>query len=189
MRQLLAIPILICALALAAGCGNTSGPSVPAASGGASAGPGAASGGYSAFFGCLRQHGVSVPDPAPSGPGAVDAWVNQQSAQNVFEHAYQNQACQSQLPHSDPYWHPAGQQQPNPQQLEPLRAFAVCMRAHGIQMSDPDPATGDMPIGGRLAHVTRAQLNNDPGYKAAFAACKSKLPGHLGSKYGKGISR
>jgi hypothetical protein len=177
MRQLLAIPILICALALAAGCGNTSGPSVPAASGG-----------YGAFFGCLRQHGVSVPDPAPSSPGTVDAWVDQQSAQNGFEHAYQDQACQSQLPASDPYWQPANRA-PSAHDLEAMRAFAVCMRAHGIQVSDPDPATGDITIGGRLAHVSRAQVFNDPGYKAAYQACKSKLPGHLGSKFGRGISR
>jgi hypothetical protein len=175
MRQILAIPILICGLALAAGCGNTAGPSVPAANGSASPSASAASGGYSAFFGCLRQHGVSVPDPAPSSPGAVDAWVDQQSAQNPgFDPAAV--ACQSQLPASDPNSHPANDP-PTAQELEQLRTFAVCMRAHGIQVSDPDPATGDTPVGGRLAHVTKAQLNNDPGWKAAYQACKSKLPG------------
>jgi hypothetical protein len=87
-------------------------------------------------------------------------------------------ACQSQLPASDPNSHPANDP-PTAQGLEQERAFAVCMRAHGIQMSDPDPHTGDTPIGGRLAHVTRAQLNNDPGFNAAYQACKSKLPGGL----------
>jgi hypothetical protein len=64
------------------------------------------------------------------------------------------------------------------------------MRAHDIDMSDPTPA-GDTPIGRRLAHVTKAQLNNDPGWKAAYQACKSKLPG--GAEWsptgGKGKSR
>jgi hypothetical protein len=87
-------------------------------------------------------------------------------------------ACQSQLPASDPNSHPANDP-PTAQGLEQERAFAVCMRPHGIQMSDPDPHTGDTPIGGRLAHVTRAQLNNDPGFNAAYQACKSKLPGGL----------
>ena len=64
---------------------------------------------------------------------------------------------------------------PTAQQLEQLRTYAMCMRAHGIDMSDPTP-TGDMHILGRLAHATQAQLNNDPGYKAAKAACKDKLP-------------
>jgi hypothetical protein len=66
MRRILALPILVCGLALAAGCSKAPGPDIPTASGSASASPGAASGGYSAFFGCLRQHGISVPDPAPS---------------------------------------------------------------------------------------------------------------------------
>jgi len=64
---------------------------------------------------------------------------------------------------------------PTAQELEQDRAFAVCMRAHGIQVSDPD-RTGDMNIGGRLEHVTRAQLHADPGFKAALRACKDKLP-------------
>jgi hypothetical protein len=167
-----ALPILICGLALAAGCSNTSGPGVPTANGSASASPGAASGGYGAFFGCLRQHGISVPDPAPSTVAAVGEWVDQQSAQNGgFDHAAV--ACQSQLPASDPNSHPAAPA--TAQELEQLRTYAVCMRAHGIQMSDPTP-TGDMSIGGRLAHVSRAQLNADPGYKAANQACKDKLP-------------
>jgi len=67
-------------------------------------------------------------------------------------------------------------QLPSAQQLEQLRTYAVCIRAHGIDMSDPTP-TGDMTVGGRLAHSTRAQVNNDPGFKAAYQACKNKLPG------------
>jgi hypothetical protein len=51
------------------------------------------------------------------------------------------------------------------------------MRAHGIDISDPDPTTGDMPLGGRLANATRAQVQNDPGYKAAHDACQDKLRG------------
>jgi hypothetical protein len=174
MRRILALPLLICGLALAAACSRAPGPDIPAASGSASASPGAAPGGYSAFFGCLHQHGISVPNPAPSSPGTVGEWVDQQSAQNPgFDHAAV--ACQSQLPASDPNSH-ATAPPATAQELEQLRTYAVCMRAHGIQMSDPDP-TGDMQTGGRLAHATRAQELNDPGYKAAFAACKDKAGG------------
>jgi hypothetical protein len=174
MRRILAIPILICGLALAAACSVAPGPDIPAASGSGSASPSAASGGYSAFFGCMRQHGISVPDPAPSSPGTVGEWVDQQSAQNPgFDPAAV--ACQSQLPASDPNSH-ATAPPVTAQELEHLRTYAVCMRAHGIDMADPTP-TGEMPIGGRLAHATRAQVFNDPGYKAAFAACKDKAGG------------
>ena len=173
MRRILAIPILVCGLVLAAACSRAPGPDIPNASGSASASPSAASGDYSAFFGCMHQHGISVPDPAPSSPGTVGEWVDQQSAQNPgFDPAAV--ACQSQLPASDPNSH-ATAPPATAQQLEQLRTYAVCMRAHGIDMSDPTP-TGETIIGGRLEHVTRAQLNNDPGYKAAQAACKDKLP-------------
>ena len=165
-----AIPILICGLALAAGCSKTADPAVPTANGSGSASPGAASGGYGAFFGCLRQHGISVPDSAPSSPGAVGEWMRQQKEQNPAEYRAAARACQNQMPPTGP-----GTTLPTAQELEQDRAFAVCMRAHGIQVSDPD-RTGDMQTGGRLAHATRAQELNDPGYKAANQACKAKLP-------------
>lgn len=178
MRRLLAIPILVCGLVLAAACSRAPGPDIPNASGSAGASPSAASGDYSAFFGCMHQHGISVPDPAPSSPGTVGEWVDQQSAQNPgFDPAAV--ACQSQLPASDPNSH-ATAPPATVQELEQLRTYAVCMRAHGIDMADPTP-TGDTIIGGRLAHATRAQLDNDPGYKAAQAACKDKLPANWNS--------
>jgi hypothetical protein len=46
------------------------------------------------------------------------------------------------------------------------------MRAHGIDMSDPDPKTGNMTTGS----VTRDQEQNDPAFEAAEAACRDKLP-------------
>jgi signal transduction histidine kinase len=61
------------------------------------------------------------------------------------------------------------------QELEQYRAYAACMREHDIDMSDPDP-TGNMQVGGRLADVTRAELETDPGFKAASAACAENLP-------------
>jgi hypothetical protein len=33
-----------------------------------------------------------------------------------------------------------------------------------------------MIIGGRLGNLNRTQVEADPGYKAAYAACKDKLP-------------
>jgi hypothetical protein len=51
-------------------------------------------------------------------------------------------------------------------------SFARCMRAHDIDMSDPDPKTGNMTTG----YVTRDQEQHDPAFKAAEAACRDKLP-------------
>src|SRR5262249_30993978 len=133
------------------------GPAIPAASGSGSATPGAASGDYSAFFGCMHQHGISVPNPAPSSPGTVGEWVDQQSAQNPgFDPAAV--ACQSRLPASDPNSH-ATAPPVTAQERERLRTYAVCMRAHGIDMADPTP-DGEMHLGGRLEHASRAKVFN-----------------------------
>jgi signal transduction histidine kinase len=70
---------------------------------------------------------------------------------------------------------PVGTTTVTDQELEQLQTFAVCMRAHGIDMSDPD-TSGGIHISGPLANADRAQLDADPGYKAAYEACKNKLP-------------
>jgi hypothetical protein len=112
------------------------------------------------FTRCMRQHGINMADPNPDiqwgqlnqAPGWDAAW----------------QACRRLLPAS------AVQQgsPPSAQELGQLRAFAVCMRAHGIDMSDPDPKTGDMTTG----YATRDQEQNGPTFQVAEAACRDKLP-------------
>jgi hypothetical protein len=63
----------------------------------------------------------------------------------------------------------------------------VCMRAHDIDISDPDttgPRPGNMVIRGRLEYLSRAQVEADPGYKVAMNACKDKLPDGSPDKQG-----
>ena len=171
MRRIPAILILLGAASLtAAACTTSSDTGIPAASGSASASASASSGDLTAFVHCVRQHGVNVPDPNPDLP-----WPPSQVEQSDGWVAA-SEACGHLLPPSLAAIANQPNQLPSAQQLEQLRTFAVCMRAHGIDMGDPTP-TGDTPIHGRLEHVTRAQLNNDPGYKAAYQACKNKLPG------------
>jgi hypothetical protein len=162
MRRILAIPLLLCGLVLAAACSKATGPDIPTASGSASASAG--SGDLTAFVSCVRQHGVTVPDPNPD-----FAWQQAENAPG-WENAWE--ACEQLLPPP-----PAGSQDlPSAQELEQLRRFAVCMRAHGIDMSDPTP-TGNMTLGGGLGQGSKAQLRNNPAYKAAMTACQAKLPG------------
>ena len=115
----------------------------------------------------MRGRGQNVPDPdaqgnlnlSPPAGGDAAAWNTAM------------QACQHYLPSQN------GGGSLDQQQLAAFRAFAVCMRAHGIDVSDPDPANGKISFEGRLAHASRAQIQNDPQYKAANDACKDKLPG------------
>lgn len=70
---------------------------------------------------------------------------------------------------------PAGSPAPSGEELEQLRVFAACMRAHDIDISDPTP-DGNLRIGGRFEHSTRAQVEADPAYTAAQGACRDELP-------------
>jgi hypothetical protein len=167
MRRVVALPILLCGLALAA-CDPPAGPGVPTADGG-SAAAATASGNLTVYAACIREHGVNVPDPAPD--ANARAWIRQQAeADPAFDAA--SRRC-VQLAPADSGEHAEA---PTAQELDARRAFAVCMRAHDIDMSDPDPATGDMRLGGRLANASKAQMEADPGLKAANEACRDKLP-------------
>jgi signal transduction histidine kinase len=70
---------------------------------------------------------------------------------------------------------PTGGPRVSSQEQEQLSAFAACMRAHDIDMSDPTP-DGNLAIGGRLQNVTRAQLEADPAFSGALKACSDTLP-------------
>jgi hypothetical protein len=160
---------LLLALALAvAACGGGDGRSNGVASLGGKATATTSPGGSGkakqqralAFARCMRQHGINMPGPNPD----ID-WGQEGQAPG-WDAAWQ--ACRQLLPPSDlPQSSP-----PRAQELGQLRAFAVCMRAHGIDMSDPDPKTGNMTTGS----VTRDQEQNDPAFEAAEAACRDKLP-------------
>jgi hypothetical protein len=112
----------------------------------------------------MRQHGVTVNDPhniqPPSGGRTDPALLKWQAAQD---------ACKQLMPGG------TLEDGPGREEMEQLRAFAVCMRDHDIPITDPLP-NGNMKINGRFEHVTRTQLEADPVYIAAMAACKDKLP-------------
>jgi hypothetical protein len=55
------------------------------------------------------------------------------------------------------------------------------MREHEVEITDPLP-DGNMRINGRLGALNRTQLEADPQYQAAYAACKDKLPVDDGKK-------
>lgn len=113
------------------------------------------------FAQCMTSHGATVTDPRnptpPSGGPAAQAWPT------AIE------SCRSLLSPE------ALGHTPDPAELEQLRTFAVCMRAHDIPITDPLP-DGNMKINGRFERVTRTQLNADPVFIAAMDACRDKLP-------------
>jgi hypothetical protein len=180
-----ALGTTVLALAGAAACGRS-----PAHSGIASAGgTGSASAHPTAsvdpeeqaraFAQCMREHGVDMPDPETvggggSGSGGGGVRITVTGAPGAGMDAAMN-ACKDKLPN--------GGTPPSmsPEQQEQLRAFAQCMRDHGVDMPDPDPNSGGLRIS---SSGGPAFGPDDPTFKAAQEACQEKLPGALSGKGG-----
>jgi hypothetical protein len=168
MKRILPVPILVIAFLLMAAC-NGVGPesdgdqAVNSASNTAS---NTAANALADFARCMREHGQNVPDPDPNSPNLS---LTPPSGGPSSQWNAAMQACRHLLPGG------GAPQAPDPRELEGLRAYAVCMREHGIEMTDPDPNTGQSKYQGRLANAGKAEIENDPGFKAAYQACKDKL--------------
>jgi len=176
---------ILCTLLLGvlAGCAR------PAGAAGASPTPDAYQAGVK-YSQCMRSHGVNIPDPqtvSGSGggmvfsvkvtPGAVDQMINPDSAQ--FK-AAQN-ACKHLLPNGGTL--SAAQQA---QMQQDALKFARCMRAHGVDVPDPQPGSGGLVIrgsgpnsgssSGGSGDVSGPRVRpDDPKFQAAQKACGSLL--------------
>ena len=168
MRRAIGAALLAVLVGLAAGCaGKSSGPGVASAAGGngasASASPTPSLDPEEQrrlFVQCMRDHGVDVPDPDAGGGIRITASAGPGSEKAVEE-------CQKYLP--------AGKVgKPDPQMLEQARAFAKCMREHGVDMPDPDPNGSGFRVQKRSGD---SQIKpDDAAFQAAMEACKDKLP-------------
>jgi hypothetical protein len=118
------------------------------------------------FAGCMRSHGVPIPNPTVSPRAFKNAFSSKSPG---FQSAYT--VCGHLLP--------AGRQQNQPTvqtqaQTLALLAFARCLRSHGVA-NFPDPATG-----GELTHemVARAGIDlHDPAVVQAADVCTSVTHG------------
>jgi hypothetical protein len=164
MKRILSVPILVIALLQPAACGGAG----PESDGGqtATSASTTAANAPANFAKCMREHGQNVPDPDPNSP---DLSLAAPSGGPNTQWDAAMQACRDFLPGG------GAPQAPDPRELEGLRAYAVCMREHGIEMTDPDPNTGQSQYQGRLADVSKTEIENDPGFKAAYPACKDEL--------------
>jgi hypothetical protein len=110
---------------------------------------------------CMRAHGVpDFPDPDPS--GQFRGLGHEQRDNPKFRSA--QQACRGLAPGGE------HEKLGDPASVNQVRKFAQCMRAHGLpDFPDPDAQ-------GRLRGAGHEQ-QGDPKYRAAFEACRAKLPG------------
>lgn len=157
------VPVLV--LGLAAGCGGSSKDNgVPSASGGKAKPTPSASYDGRKFAQCMRDHGIDMQDPDPNGGGGLRKLTRNQ---NPAELSKALDACRSVAP-------PALQNPDDPKIQEAFRKFAQCMRAHGVNVPDPDPALGG------LGFPTGTFNTADPAFGKAYSACKSNLAGVRG---------
>jgi hypothetical protein len=114
------------------------------------------------FAQCERDHGIDMTDPDENGGLFVNGKVDTEKLKAA------NQACKSLLPD--------GGKPPKftPEQVEQLRKFAACLRSYGLDVPDPDPVTGIIPIAD-LAKIDR----NSQQFKDAEAACRDIRPSFL----------
>jgi hypothetical protein len=106
------------------------------------------------FAQCMREHGVDMPDPGPDGNLQFDGGAGGDRNKTVAAAS----ACQQNLPGGGTL------QNLSPEQLEQGRAFAKCMREHGVDMPDPDPDTG-------ISALLKMDFNS-PAFQSAMEACK-----------------
>jgi hypothetical protein len=184
MRMGLVLGLLLAlALAVAACGGGDKGGGVASLGGADKATPTTAAGGGSdrmqaalAFARCMRQHGISLPDPLLSGDMIVqDLGDNGEDDPKVKA---AQQACKQHLPNG-------GQAQPpNPQQQQRMLAFARCLRQHGVSMPDPKITAEGIA----QQELPRGLDPDDPRVSAAEHACHryGSLPPSNGPQRGGG---
>ena len=110
------------------------------------------------FAQCMRAHGVDMPDPKPGANGGRAAAMpgvsaNDPAAMQKMQAA--STACDKLLPNGG---------KPTAQDLQRELKFAQCMRAHGVDIPDPNPNG----TGGQEGVTING---SDPKTKAALTAC------------------
>jgi hypothetical protein len=110
---------------------------------------------------CMRDNGVpGFPDPDPG--GRFRGLSHEQQNNPAFRAA--QQACRA-LAHGGEHEKPG-----DPAFVNQMREFSQCMRTNGL------PGFPDPDADGRLRGPGHEQQNT-PQYRAAFEACRQKLPG------------
>ena len=115
------------------------------------------------YIACMRRQGVPMLDRlTDEGRPQVDKTkVDPDRLGPAMER------CRALLPPAEATKRPA------PQDVERMRAYASCLRAHGLsEYPDPDPDTGEPAMSDALA----ARIKNDPHLATAMQACASLTP-------------
>jgi hypothetical protein len=114
------------------------------------------------FVGCLKDHGVDVPEPRPGTPLRIQAGPGEDAERAAIE------ACVPDLPAPSDVPPPGSVGNP-----EDFKEFSQCMRDHGL--SDfPDPGEKGLVV--ERGDVGPDVHPGDPEFDSAQQACRGELP-------------
>ena len=153
-----ALSLLVTAGALSA-CGGGSSTTISAAGSSQAASQQRAVAALTQFAGCMRAHGIPVPDPNSQGQITGSSQLEQQY-QNTPQGQTALNACRSYLQKAVSELAPANTEQYRHAQL----LFARCMRAHGVPVPDPGP-NGEINFGSHSIN------KGSPQFQQAARAC------------------
>lgn len=129
-----------------------------------------------AFAKCMRANGVDMPDPSTDGKGSIRLQVRASAGASAANDKTL-QTAQSKCRHLQP--NGGKPTKVAPADLAKMRAYAKCMREHGVTMPDPDP-NGNFSIksnrSGASAHAGGANPDSQ-AFKDADKACAHFAPG------------
>jgi hypothetical protein len=133
-----------------------------------------------AYAKCMRANGVDMPDPETDGNGGIRMRVRVKDGGSAKLGAGEKamQAAQTKCGHLMP--NGGKPTKPKPEELAKMRAYAKCMRQHGVDMPDPNPDGGIVLKNDRSGKTPQAGpggLNPDgQAFKDADRACTQYRP-------------
>jgi hypothetical protein len=141
------------------------------------------------FAKCMRANGVNMADPQSDGSGGIRMEAKQTAGSGTAKLGADDktmQAAQAKCGHLMPN---GGKPiRPKPEELAKMRAYAKCMRQHGVDMPDPNPDGGIVVKSNRGQSGTVGAgpggVNPDsPAFKSADKACAQYRPGGPGGSH------
>jgi hypothetical protein len=139
------------------------------------------------FARCMRAHGVDMPDPKVGQGGNVQFRVTARGGKGGVVPAQMQKAMSACRKYA-----PNGGKPPSAAQQQEMRdaalKFSQCMRAHGVDIPDPQTVGGGVRIGGPSRGQGRDFNPASPRFQAAQKACQGVFPkgGGLSVSGGKG---
>lgn len=120
------------------------------------------------FNQCMRAHGVHIKDTATTPAAALSAGAPASILQQAIAacRQYQQGAFSTISP------------QDRSKYTHAFLLYAICLRAHGVNVPDPSESGGN-GFGQKLLAASRA-----PNFQPANKACRGNLPGVLGGTGG-----